>query len=104
MKKSIDPHITCAFLYPITRYGYPPSAREMEEYIREMAELGFRSVELEGIGGEHLTQVYEKRFSIGNVLEEYDLKVPVFLYCIARPYFRGEEYSQAHHGTFPERM
>ncbi|MCD8262485.1 MAG: hypothetical protein LUD15_14230 [Bacteroides sp.] len=67
----------------------------MEEYIREMAELGFRSVELEGIGGEHLTQVYEKRFSIGNVLEEYDLKVPVF--CTVLPGLTSGEKSVVRH-------
>ena len=51
MRNVFDRHITCAFLYSITRYGYPPDAEHMVTYVHEMADLGFQSIELEGIGG-----------------------------------------------------
>lgn len=79
----ISKHITCAFLYSITRYGYPPAADKMVRYIHEMAELGFRSVELEGIGGEHLQAVARRSSEIRNALDTHGLSLPVF--CIVLP-------------------
>ena len=58
MRNVFDRHITCAFLYSITRYGYPPDAEHMVTYVHEMADLGFQSIELEGIGEAHLKTVY----------------------------------------------
>ena len=83
MKKSINEHITCAFLYSITRYGYPPEAKKMSKYIHEMADLGFRSVEIEGIGEEHLKTVYRDRHEIKKTLEEREVQLPVF--CTVLP-------------------
>lgn len=83
MKKSFNKHITCAFLYSITRYGYPPEAKKMSRYIHEMADLGFRSVEIEGIGEEHLKTVYQDRHEIKKALEERELHLPVF--CTVLP-------------------
>ncbi len=79
----ISEHITCAFLYSITRYGYPPPAEKMTDYVREMAALGFRSVELEGIGGEHLRSVARRSAEIRHTLDEYGLSLPVF--CTVLP-------------------
>lgn len=89
MKKSFNKHITCAFLYSITRYGYPPEAKKMSKYIHEMADLGFRSVEIEGIGEEHLKTVYRDRHEIKKTLEEREVQLPVFctvLPGLASPY------------------
>lgn len=83
MKKSFNKHITCAFLYPITRYGYPPEAKNMSRHIHEMADLGFRSVEIEGIGEEHLKTVYRNRHEIKKTLEEREVQLPVF--CTVLP-------------------
>lgn len=83
MKKSFNKHITCAFLYSITRYGYPPEAKKMSKYIHEMADLGFRSVEIEGIGEEHLKTVYRDRHEIKKTLEEREVQLPVF--CTVLP-------------------
>ncbi len=80
----ISKHITCAFLYPITRYGYPPAADRMIDYIREMAELGFRSVELEGIGGEHLQAVANRSTEIRNALDDHGLSLAVFCTVLPR--------------------
>ncbi len=80
----ISKHITCAFLYSITRYGYPPAADRMIDYIREMAELGFRSVELEGIGGEHLQAVANRSTEIRNALDDHGLSLAVFCTVLPR--------------------
>ncbi|WP_455593168.1 sugar phosphate isomerase/epimerase family protein [Bacteroides sp.] len=83
MEKTFNKHITCAFLYSITRYGYPPAAENMPQYIHEMADLGFQSIEIEGIGENHLKTVYQKRHDIKKALNERDIHLPVF--CTVLP-------------------
>lgn len=60
----IDRSIVCAYLYVISRYGYPPPAENTGIYLEQMKALGFRSVELEGIRREHLLQLYDQRGAI----------------------------------------
>ncbi|HEX9653209.1 MAG TPA: sugar phosphate isomerase/epimerase family protein [bacterium] len=81
--KKIDPYIICCYLYPITKYGYPPPAENTITYLEEMKALGFQSVELEGIRETHLLQMREMRFDIKKKLTELDLQVPV--YCAVLP-------------------
>lgn len=81
--ESFNPHITCAFLYSITRYGYPPAAEGMVRYVNEMADLGFRSIELEGIGADHLARVYADREMIRQAIDARGLSLPVF--CTVLP-------------------
>ena len=78
-----DKKITCCYLYPITKYGYPPSAEKTNIYLEEMHNLGFTSVELEGIREEHLMKVYENRFEIKKKLDELNLSLPFF--CAVLP-------------------
>jgi sugar phosphate isomerase/epimerase len=70
--------ITCCYLHPITKYGYPPAAEKTILYLEEMSKLGFASVELEGIREEHLLKVYEKRFEIKKKIDELNLELPFF--------------------------
>ncbi|MFG6342056.1 MAG: sugar phosphate isomerase/epimerase [Alistipes sp.] len=56
----------------------------MIDYIREMAELGFRSVELEGIGGEHLQAVANRSTEIRNALDDHGLSLAVFCTVLPR--------------------
>ncbi len=83
MRNVFDRHITCAFLYSITRYGYPPDAEHMVTYVHEMADLGFQSIELEGIGEAHLKTVYKHRKEIKQALEDRGWRYLCFV-----PYFR----------------
>ena len=83
MRNVFDRHITCAFLYSITRYGYPPDAEHMVTYVHEMADLGFQSIELEGIGEAHLKTVYKHRKEIKQALEDRGVALPVF--CTVLP-------------------
>lgn len=80
MRNVFDRHITCAFLYSITRYGYPPDAEHMVTYVHEMADLGFQSIELEGIGEAHLKTVYKHRKEIKQALEDRGGGVTCVLY------------------------
>lgn len=75
--------ITCCYLYPITKYGYPPPAEKTNLYLEEMSKLGFTSVELEGIREAHLMKVYEMRFEIKKKLDELNLELPFF--CAVLP-------------------
>jgi sugar phosphate isomerase/epimerase len=78
-----DSSIVCAYLYIITRYGYPPDAAETEQYLKEMKQLGFQSVELEGIREKHLAEVYDLRHTIQSALTDLHLQVPYF--CAVLP-------------------
>ena len=79
----IHPEIVACYLYVITRYGYPPPAGDTRLHLGEMRQLGFRSVELEGIRKEHLGEMYERREEIRERVEELGLGVPVF--CAVLP-------------------
>jgi sugar phosphate isomerase/epimerase len=75
--------IVCCYLYPITKYGYPPPAADTLQHIREMYDLGFRYIELEGIHKQHLLAIYALRDKIRSALDRYDLQVPYF--CAVLP-------------------
>ncbi|MCX6170281.1 MAG: sugar phosphate isomerase/epimerase [Ignavibacteriales bacterium] len=75
--------IICCYLYPITKYGYPPPAENTNKYLEEMHALGFTSVEIEGIREPHLLQVYEQRDEIKKKLDKLKLNVPYF--CAVLP-------------------
>ncbi len=78
-----DQKIVCAYLYVITKYGYPPAASQTELHLEEMSALGFTSVELEGIRETHLLEVYERRHAIQQKIKALNLKVPYF--CVVLP-------------------
>ena len=79
----LNPSITCCYLYPITKYGYPPPAEETRRHLEEMKALGFRSVELEGIREAHLLAVYAQRKTIREHVDVLELSVPYF--CVVLP-------------------
>ena len=74
---------TCCYLYPITKYGYPPPAEDTDRHLEEMKALGFTSVELEGVREPHLLEMYERRFTTRDTLERLGLEVPYF--CVVLP-------------------
>ncbi len=78
-----DQSIVCCYLHPITKYGYPPAARETGKHLQEMADLGFKSVELEGVRREHLLAIYENRYEIKDKVDDLSLAVPYF--CTVLP-------------------
>ncbi len=79
----MHPRITCCYLYPITKYGYPPAAEDTLTYIDEFKSLGFSSIELEGIRKEHLMKMYSRKTEIAEYVKKNELKVPYF--CVVLP-------------------
>ncbi len=73
----------CCYLYVISKYGYPPPADQSVTYLREMKNLGFQTVELEGIREEHLMKMFDLKDTIKKELDVLQLKVPYF--CIVLP-------------------
>ena len=67
--------ISCCWLYAISKYGYPPSISDTYRALEDMQRLGFKYVELEGVGEENLQAVYEERENLKAFCEERGLQV-----------------------------
>jgi len=89
---AFDENIICTYLFLISKYGYPPSARDTLKHIDEIRGLGFKSLELEGIRQEHLLSMHEIRHQIAKKITECDLKVPYF--CIVLPGLSAEDATE----------
>lgn len=87
--------IVCCFLYPITKYGYPPAAARTVDFLSEMKDLGFEAVELEGIHERHLDAVFELREEIASELERLELQVPYF--CAVLPGLSSPDSDERRH-------
>lgn len=75
--------IVCAYLYIISKYGYPPDAENTIRYLKEMKSLGFKSIEIEGIREYHLSKMYELKDSIAENIKNLELEVSYF--CTVLP-------------------
>lgn len=91
----INSRISCAYLYTISKYGYPPAAEDTLQYLEEFKALGFKSVELEGIREEHLNKVYEMKTDITEKINELDLEVPYF--CAVLPGLSSTDKQEREH-------
>ena len=79
----VNERIVSCYLYVITKYGYPPPARDSRQYLEEMKALGFQSVELEGIRETHLGEMYDIRDDVAGWAKELELNIPIF--CVVLP-------------------
>lgn len=75
--------ISCCWLYAISKYGYPPKIEDTYKAIREMAGLGFRFIELEGVRETNLKEVDAHKESLKSLCDE--LKVKVVNFCPILP-------------------
>jgi len=75
--------IVACYLYTITKHGYPPMAEDASGHLDEFNELGFTSIELEGIRETHLEGIYQQRHVLKDKADKLQLEVPVF--CIVMP-------------------
>jgi sugar phosphate isomerase/epimerase len=82
MKRFHEDIVAC-YLYTITKHGYPPLAKDATKHLDEFAELGFTSIELEGIRKEHLNGMFAQRHKLKEKADQLGLKVPVF--CTVLP-------------------
>jgi len=71
--------ISCCWLYAISKYGYPVAVKDIPRALNEMADLGFRYVELEGASeGDNLREVYAKRHDLKALCQRRGLQVVNF--------------------------
>jgi len=75
--------IGICWLYAISKYGYPPSLADTFKVIREMADLGFKYIELEGVGEENLREIYENRNDLKKLCDDLGLLVHNFCPVLA---------------------
>ena len=71
--------ISCCWLYAISKYGYPPGIENVFKALKEMADMGFEYVELEGVREENLKEVYSNREKIKDHCE--NLGVEIINFC-----------------------
>jgi len=57
-------NIACCWLYAISRYGYPPSLAKTRKALTEMAAMGFKAGELEGVREKNLKEVWRDRHEL----------------------------------------
>jgi sugar phosphate isomerase/epimerase len=61
--------IAACYLYAIDTYGYPPSIADGLKAIDDLRALGFRHLELEGVGEEHIRAVHRDRQRFKDALD-----------------------------------
>lgn len=67
--------ISCCWLYAISKYGYPPNMENIFRALKEMADIGFEYVELEGVREENLKEVYNNREKIKDYCRNLGVKI-----------------------------
>lgn len=75
--------ISITYLYVIFRYGYPHKVRDVLAALPEIRKLGFRFLEIEGLGPGHLRAMYAHRKQVAAALAENNLHVHNF--CVVDP-------------------
>jgi sugar phosphate isomerase/epimerase len=75
--------ISISYLYTIFKYGYPHSVDQALQSLPEIRKLGFRYLEMEGLGQENLQEVYRRRKEVRTALDDHGLHVHNF--CVVDP-------------------
>jgi sugar phosphate isomerase/epimerase len=75
--------ISITYLYTIFRYGYPHSVEDAFKSIAEVRKLGFRFLEMEGLGAGFLRSIYRRRGELVRITE--DCGVHVHNFCVVDP-------------------
>jgi sugar phosphate isomerase/epimerase len=75
--------ISITYLYVIFEYGYPHSMRDVLAALPKIRKLGFRFLEMEGLGGAHMRAMYAHRKSVAAALADNGLHVHNF--CVVDP-------------------
>ena len=67
--------IACCWLYAISRYGYPPTLAKTRKALAEMAAMGFKAGELEGVREQNLKEVWRDRHELKAFCADLDLAI-----------------------------
>jgi len=70
--------ISCAWMYAIGTYGFPPRTADISKAVMEMRAMGFEYGELEGIGWENLAQVIAEKKTIRAAYRDAGVKISSF--------------------------
>src|ERR1043166_6674085 len=70
--------INCCWLYAISKYGYPPRLDQTKKALREMAAMGFKAAELEGVREPDLHAVHGARHELKALAEDLGLEIMNF--------------------------
>lgn len=75
--------ISVTYLYTIFRYGYPHTIDDALRSLPEIRKLGFRYLEMEGLGAKFLKELYARREELLNAAAENGIHVHNF--CVVDP-------------------
>jgi len=75
--------IGITYLYTIFKYGYPPNPRDDFRAIAEIGKMGFRFLEMEGLGREHTNGIWKNRRALKKCLQDHGIHVHNF--CCVDP-------------------
>jgi len=70
--------INLAWLYAITKYGYPPPFDDILRAFRDAKRLGFEAVELEAVGARNLDELCERKRMVSEELDALGLRMVNF--------------------------
>ena len=75
--------ISISYLYVIFKYGYPHKLKDVLKALPEIQKMGFRYLEMEGLGRELLMSLYKNRNTLVKALGDSSLHVHNF--CVVNP-------------------
>lgn len=67
--------VSCAWLYAITKYGYPPLFEKTLTALQEMSDLGFDAVEVEIVHEAQLSEFRERKNEVKKLCKDLNLKI-----------------------------
>jgi len=70
--------IGSCWLYAISKYGYPPELKDAYRSIEEMANLGFKYIELEGVKEKNLLEIERNKENFKKLCDRLGLKIVNF--------------------------
>ena len=68
-------NVNMAWLYAITKFGYPPKLANFHEAMEDAVRLGFQAIEIEVYGEQNLIEVEEGKKELKDHLSRLNLKV-----------------------------
>jgi len=83
LRPAIFMRISITYLYVIFEYGYPHSMRDVLAALPKIRRLGFRFLEMEGLGAAHMRAMYAHRQAVAAALADNGLHVHNF--CVVDP-------------------
>src|SRR3954468_9140092 len=78
MSKDSTMRLSITYLYTIFKYGYPPKPEDDFKALADIEKMGFRYLEMEGLGAEHTEGVWQNREAFKKALDDHHIKVHNF--------------------------